>query len=364
MTELEQNLTSLPKLLLHGLDSLYVCYYLDLATSKLDLDDLEYRKQLAKERDTANAQVEIGGEPFLVLPYGKKPYSYILTNRDFQVSLSERTHPSVKVQFYSEALWRDGARALHERIAGLGTAIGATTIKPEQVIRADWAFDFDLPVIDFNEDHFITKARKNSKWREGQKVQTFSFGVGDTVLRVYDKVAEIEGASAKAWFYDLWGQNENVWRVEFQIRGERLKQAAIRTIDNLEELQGDLLKQLSIAHTTLRRPNGDSNRARWPLHPLWCAIGVAIEKMPQLGLCRHYDPANFLEYRYRKNGQSLYGLLKSLSALSYLINPRRGIPTLEEILEELGDDAFPFHSESLWQSDIEERIRKHEVGQW
>tara|TARA_R110002074_G_C12554346_1_gene666933 strand:+ start:5994 stop:7058 length:1065 start_codon:yes stop_codon:yes gene_type:complete len=354
----------MPSLLLHGLDSLYVCYYFDLATSKLDFDELEYRKQLAKDRDTAGAQIEIGGERLQVMPYGKYPYGYVLANRNFVISMAEHMHPTVKVQFYSEALWRDGARALHERIEKLGEAIKATAIKSEQVIRADWAFDFDLSVIDFNEEHFVSRARKNSKWRDGQILQTITFGVGDTVIRLYDKVAEIENASDKSWFYDLWGQKENVWRVEFQIRGERLKQASIKTLQDLEDLQGDLLRELSLGHTTLRTPNGDSNRARWPLHPLWRALGLAVEAMPQLGICRHYDPANPLEYRHRKVCQGVYGYLKSVGALSHLTNPKRGIPSLEEVLEELGDAFSSFHSESIWQGDIEERLRKYEAGQW
>lgn len=354
----------MPRLLLHGLDSLYVCYNFDLAASKLDFDELEYRKQLAQDRNTAGAQVTIGNERLQVMAYGKHPYRYVLSNRDFTISMAEHMHPSAKVQFYSEALWRDGALALHRRILAIAEAISAQPLKPEQVIRADWAFDFELPLVDFNEDHFVTRARKNSKWREGQTLQTLTFGTGDTVLRVYDKVAEIEHASDKAWFYDLWGQKESVWRIEFQIRSERLRQAAITTLDDLEDLQGDLLKQLTETHTTLRAPNGDSNRARWPLHPLWLALGTAIGQMPQLGLCRHYDPANALEYRYRKNSQSIYGYLKSVGALTYLLSPRRGIPTLEEILNELGNATSPFHSETLWISDIEERLRKYEAGQW
>ncbi len=354
----------LPRLLIHGLDSFYVCYYFDLASSKLDFDELEYLKQLAKDREADKAHIEIGRERFQVMPSGQKFYKCVLVNRDFKIALAEHMHPSVKVQFFSEALWRDGARALHERIIEFAKAIGAATLKPEQIVRADWAFDFDLAAIDFDEDDFVSRAIKNNKWRKGHAVQTFGFGVGEIVARIYDKVAEIDNASGKAWFHDLWGQKENVWRVEFQVRGERLRQAGIRTIDDLEDLQGDLLKQLALAHTSLRRPNGDSNRARWPLHPLWQSLVAAIDAMPQLGLCRHYDPANSLEYRYRKMSQSLYGSLKGLGALSHLMAPSKGIPTFEEILKQLPKATDPFHSDSIWQAALEERLRKHRAGQW
>jgi len=355
---------TLPRLLIHGLDSLYVCYYFDLATSQIDFDELEYRKQLARDREEEKAVIELGGERLQVRPSGQHPYRYVLVNKDFSLAMAERMHPSLKVQFFSEALWRDGAQALHERVLRWASALGVTILKAEQVIRADWAFDFELKTIDFSEDHFVTRARKNSKWRDGQTVQTFSFGTGDVVLRVYDKVAEIENASNKAWFYELWGQKESIWRVEFQIRSERLKAAAIKTLADLEDLQGDLLKQLALAHTTLRRPNGDSNRARWPLHPLWQALEAAIDTMPLMGLCRHYDPLNPLEYRYQKNGQSLYGYLKGLAALTYLINPHKGIPTLEQVMTSMPAVLKRFHSEILWTHEVERRIRQHELGQW
>lgn len=364
MTAPDDHPNHAPRLLLHGLDSLYACYYFDLASSKIDFDELEYRKQLAKEREDTKAIIELGGERLQMKGSGAYPYRYVLVNKDFSLALAERMHPSLKVQFFSEALWRDGALALHNRIMRWAKALGVTVLKPEQIIRADWAFDFELETIDFTEDHFVTRARKNSKWRDGQTVQTFSFGTGDTVLRVYDKVAEIENASSKAWFYDLWGAKENVWRVEFQIRSERLKAGAIKTLADLEDSQGDILQQLALTPTTLRRPNGDSNRARWPMHPLWIALCEGIEALPKLGLCRHYDPMNSIEYRLIKNAQSLYGNLKGLAALTAIRKPSQGVPTLDETLETLRGGVMRFHSDLLWKQEAERRIRLHEVGQW
>ena len=355
---------TIPRLLLHGLDSLYVCYNLDLVTSAIDFAELEYRKQLARDREDDKASIEIGGERFQVKASGRHPYRFLLLNEDFEFALAERMHPSLKVQFYSKALWRHGAQALHARVMAWATAIGAQKLKHEQIARADWAFDFDLPIMDFGEDHFVSRARKNNKHRDGQQVQTFTLGTGETVLRVYDKVAEIENASNKAWFYDLWGQQENVWRVEFQIRSERLKSGSVRTLADLEDFQGDLLKELATRHTTLRRPNGDSNRARWPLHPLWIALENAIEALPKFGLCRHYDPKNALEYRYRKQAQALYGHMKGVAALLHLMSPSKSAPSFDEVITRLPAAMQPFHSDTHWTSEIERRVRQHELGQW
>jgi len=354
-----------PRLLLHGLDSLYVCYYLELVTSNLDFEDLEYRKQLVKDGQQGQEFLELGSERFMLKAYGQKPYRYVLENEAFSVALGENMSPSLKVQFYSAALWRDGAMALHGRIHAWAESMGAHRNRPEVVSRADWAFDFNLPAIDFDENHFASRARKDAKYRESGAPQTFVFGTDQTVVRVYDKVAEIEQASGKAWFYDLWGQRKDVWRVEFQVRGDRLKQGGIRTMEDLEALQGDLLRELASNHTTLRVPSPDSNRSRWPFHPLWQALFAAVAALPQLGLSRSYDPANLIEYRLAVQVRSLYGSLKALGALLALQAGQSGEQvSLDRLTARLPRLLDRHHSEVHWAAEIEDRIRKHEMGQW
>jgi hypothetical protein len=71
-------------------------------------------------------------------------------------------------------------------------------------------------------------------------VSGFSIGKGDIVARIYDKTLEIS-KSGKDWLYDLWGigRDVRVWRVEFQLRREALKEFAIETLDDLiNRMQG------------------------------------------------------------------------------------------------------------------------------
>ena len=120
------------------------------------------------------------------------------------------------------------------------------------------------------------------------------------MVRVYDKIAEINQQSGKSFFFQLWGVENSVWRVEFQVRRARLKQGGINTLDDMQERQGDILRELAGVHTTLRVPTGDSNRSRWPLHPLWNALQLHVSRMMQTGLVRDIDPTQALEYlRYQ-----------------------------------------------------------------
>ena len=89
-----------PTLLLSGLDSLYVSYYLDVANSKLDFDELTYqRERIQQSRTDDFAEIELGSETFALRPYGKYPYRYLLANDLFEVRLAENLKPSCHVQF-------------------------------------------------------------------------------------------------------------------------------------------------------------------------------------------------------------------------------------------------------------------------
>ena len=357
--------TEEPNLLLAGLDSLYICYYLDLATSDLDFPELETRKLMLAEGLDRNAPVQIGSELFILKPYGAKPYRYVLSNADFEIALGERISPSMKVHFSSKALWHQGAASLHQRIIEWAQSIRALAYKPETVSRADWAFDFDTDKPNIAHEHIVSRAQKIGQWIQRDHVQSVQIGTGDTVVRLYDKVAEIKQASDKSWFYELWGQSENVWRIEFQVRRERLKHAGINAFADLESFQGDLLRELSHHHTTLRKPTPDSNRSRWPLHPLWKALQAGVADLSAFGLVHAFDDVQAIEYRKVKLLRSMYGYTKGLAALLQLqqADPLKPM-NFEEVLEELPSLFREAHVPSLWQQDVLERIEKYWLGQW
>ena len=63
--------------------------------------------------------------------------------------------------------------------------------QPKRSSRVDYAFDYHLPVIDFDLDSFVTVAAKVNQLRKNRKVQTFNIGFDIIKLRVYNKVDEI-----------------------------------------------------------------------------------------------------------------------------------------------------------------------------
>jgi hypothetical protein len=270
--------------------------------------------------------------------------------------------PCCYVQFFSEGLWIGGPSSLMDRMDAWIVSMKFRPTRRPEISRVDFAFDFHLPEINITADHFVSRATKDGCWREHGVVQSFLFGRGEVVVRVYDKVAEIEQQSGKSWFFDLWGRDKDVWRVEFQVRSERLRDGGIRTFDDLVALSGDLLRELATNHTTLRRPTKDRNRSRWPLHPLWAVLVEHINVLPQAGLVRDLGKQTEYEYQAHKVTQSIYGMLKRLAVLTYFKTDGNQELDLEFMLAELPEILEPHHSNVSWRLDVAKKLEAYRLG--
>ena len=353
----------LPRLLARGLDSLFVSYYLDFSESSIDWAEISTAKERIKHARGRNfVELKLGNQGFALMPYGRKPYTYVLSNRLFEIALGEHMSPACTVRYSSEALWVHGFEALEQTLTAWFASLKCRETRNNAISRADWAFDYDFNGRDLKVEDFVSRASKDAVWRENQSNQTLQFGKGNIVIRVYDKISEIAQQSLKSWFFDIWKQRENVWRIEFQVRAPRLKQGGINTTETIAILQNDLLRELAANHTTLRAPTEDSNRSRWPLHPLWQSLLADIAAMSQTGLVEAINPEQSLEYRLYMQSKSVYGHLKSMAALKTIrVNAAEPI-SLEEMLKALPTMLSKFHQPYNWKHEVLERITKHNLG--
>lgn len=354
------------KLLLFGHDTVQCAYNLVVTEScSIDFDRLAIAREAAKQSKSREPIViELGGVGFLLEPSGSKSgYPFIINNPDFRIEFGPFNTPSFYVTFRSEALWREGAQALHQRFIRWAESVGLRAHQPEGLSRVDFTFDYSLPEIDFDEDNFISLSSKDAKHRENGRAQTFQFGKDDVVLRIYDKVAEIKQQSSKTWFYKLWGQDSGVWRIEWQTRKDILRRFAIRTFDDLDAQQGDLLRYLAEEHTTLRVKSEDSNRSRWPLHPLWADLQEQIKKMDMTGVYREVDPIGALDTRLMQMAIILNGYAKRIAAICCLQEDREFMPQSMAI-ERLRVLLNAVHNPLDWRQDIEKRIKHMRLGRW
>jgi len=349
---------------LSGLDTIEACYYL---RRKPEADFDFEALTIIKEHLQANprekfAQVEIGGQMIGVHRYGSKSgFPLVLEDSLFKIQCGEFNSPSFYVTFKSEALWRHGAARLHRAFLDWATAAGLQQLRPESMSRVDFTFDYYLPNVDFDEDSVLSLSAKTARYREDSEVQTLVFGKSDVVLRIYDKVAEIEQKSLKVWFYDLWGLKENVWRIEWQVRKDVLRRHSIRTFDDLFAGQGDVLRYLATEHDSLRIPTQDSNRSRWPLHPLWEDLIGQIGTLSCQGVYREIDPEAALNERLARIAIAVYGYCKPVAAITALQQNRDTVP-LGQALGRLSRLIERIHEPLSWYADVESRRQQLQIG--
>ncbi len=354
------------KPLLSGLDTVECAYYLrPAAHCTLDFGQLAIDKEILRQsKKREPKKIELGGIDFFLQPYGTgSGYPFLLENEDMSIECGEFNEPSFYVTYRSIALWHKGAAVLHRQFIDWSQRLGFIAARSESLSRVDFTFDYFLPEIDFTEDDFVSLSAKDSQHRKDRQVQTFSFGKGDVMLRVYNKVAEINEKSQKTWFFDLWGGvTENVWRIEWQVRKEILRRFGLRSFADLFEGQGDILRYLAHEHTSLRTPTEDGNRSRWPLHPLWQSLQTHIDTLQAQGVYREFDTQEMLNARLMRIAVSVQGYLKRVAALECV---RLGLPmqTNQDALRRLQGLLLEIHDPLTWKTDVQKRIDAIELGQ-
>ena len=352
--------------LLSGHDTIECAYYLAPESDcLLDYEQLAAEKDALRQSKSRNPKaIKLGCEEFLLAGHGTKSgYPFLVENAAFSIQFGEFNQPNFFVTFRSMALWHQSTQGLHERFLAWAKSVGMHAYLPERLSRVDFSFDYHLPDIDFDEDSFVTNFVADNQHRKHRKVQTFRFGEGDLALRVYNKCDEIQQSSAKTWFYDLWGTDKEVWRIEWQTRKEWLRRVGIKTFEDLKERQGDLLRILVNDHTTLRIKSEDSNRSRWPLHPLWQDLQGRVAEMAGLGVVRELDMPGLLDERQTRIAISVYGYLKRIAAIQCL---QGGLPMMSHSHAQthLGIMLNQIHDKLTWETDVERRITEMRLGEW
>ena len=355
-----------PCLLLSGHDTIECAYYLAPAAGcRLDYARLAVEKEeLRLSKSRKPTVIKLGSEEFMLAGHGTgSGYPFLIENDAFSIQFGEFNQPSFFVTFRSIALWHSGAHDLHQRFLAWAESLGLYAYQPERLSRVDFTFDYHLPEMDFDEDNFVSRFAKDNQHRKHGKVQTFRLGEGDLGLRIYNKCAEIQESSAKTWFYELWGIEQDVWRIEWQARKQWLRTVGIRTFEDLQERQGDLLRILVNDHTTLRIKTQDSNNSRWPLHPLWTDLQAHVALMEGLGVVRELDRAKLLDERMMRITISMYGYMKRIAAIYSLQGATPAI-SLSQARTHLAVQLNDIHDALTWETDVERRMTEMRLGEW
>ncbi len=252
----------------------------------------------AKERAAGSPGIPSPCGRFLILPSGKPPnYRWHLQWPDFHLfigrSQSPRSNtPNVYASINSQALWMSSAAAAVPAVVQEIIRLGGS-LHRVKLSRCDLSADFLIPgevPLQLLLDCRVPRQVKHSHNMTGDNLETFYQGAKNSPiqLRIYDKALEIAHGGTKYWFYDIWkvAPGADVWRVEFQLRRQYLKQSGVNTVPDLMARAGGMWQYLTKDWFSLRL-NDDSNTSRRTIHPGWVSVQACADKFgPELAVVR------------------------------------------------------------------------------
>lgn len=157
--------------------------------------------------------------------------------------------------------------------------------------------------------------------------------------------------------------DHDVWRIEWQTRKDILRRFGIRTLQDLKDGSGDILRYLAWEHDTLRSKTNDSNTSRWPLHPLWIHLQDQIKTFNVQGVYRELDEAAILDERMMRIAISVYGYLKRVGAVQGILDQSSSV-SFQQASERLSSMIAGVHDPLSWEVDVKKRMSQIRLGQW
>jgi hypothetical protein len=328
-----------------GIDSLYLSWS---GTLNQEFDDLltglKEKAQSPNPVDQSKAVLQLLDHRFEVSDKGKGRFPFVIRDNWYHIQISRTqstSMPLAMAQISSELLSISGFNSSVRKLETLISRIGA--IEEQKISRIDVCVDF---YTEFNlelipKSAWVMQAQDYGSRYVGNRFSGFLFGAGGSLLgRLYDKALEIETKSKKTFFYPLWEKGGwmgelPVWRMEFQLRREVLRQMGINSTNDLDEKLNGVWQYCCQKWLRLTVPSlSDTAKTRWPDHPLWVSLNQARFGQGDL------QPL----FRTRKerlpSDESLY--VHGLGGITSLM-AKKGITSLDEALKIFASNLYTHH---------------------
>lgn len=321
-----------------GIDSLYFSFPGRIRPELIErLDRFKKLAQSEEINDQAIAQYPIGEHTFEVLDRAIKGYAYVLEDGAFRITLTRGKQRPQLVKVSAGYLSFMAPQQVGEAI----DRIMAELIElddPPNVTRVDMFVDFMCSEdMEWNRRAWVTRAEAVWNFVEGDAFTGWMIGAGSPlVCRLYDKHRQAQKLGLKylfaLWRAVGWNSENRVWRLEFQMRGEVLRQLGLRS---LRDVLGNLNSLWSYVTTDWLRlaipSEADQTRSRWPIHPLWGYLSSVDWESDGGPLSREFRPV-----RVPGDGsivKSALGALTGVMAKQGITDIRDGINALFDLVE-------------------------------
>lgn len=270
------------KILRYAVDSLYVSYRGKLSdewASRLRI--LKGFAQSQDPREQAKAQLKIFDHIFEVKARGKGKFNFVLADGWFHIQVASneaKTIPMAYVQISSELLTLIGLEESIKLLKPIINTLGEAS--PPYMSRIDPCVDFVCPIQmdSWTQEAWVTRAHKIEAHYINGQFSGWSVGLGgNIVLRLYNKTLELKTSKKDylkpIWISAGWDGTEDIWRLEFQVRGQAIGEKDNKQLHILLCLLDSLWDYCIKEWCRLTIPNAnDTRRARWPTHPLWLVL--------------------------------------------------------------------------------------------
>ncbi len=278
-----------------GVDSLYFSFTGRLRPDLVDpLSRLKKLAQSEEINDQALAQFPIGEHVFELQDRAVKGYSFVLEDGALRITLTKGKQRPQLVKVSAAYLASTEPQTAGDSVEGLMMELLDDYELPS-VSRIDLFVDFVSPQdMEWNRRDWVTRADALWQFVEKDAFTGWMIGAGSPlVCRLYDKYRQAQKLGLK-YLFSLWravgwpGESQ-VWRLEFQLRGEVLRQFGLRTLREVLDNRNGLWSYVTTDWLRLTvSSEADKTRSRWPIHPLWEYLSSVDWEAPGGPLSREF----------------------------------------------------------------------------
>lgn len=269
------------KVLLKGVDSLYVSFPGDLSEEgHLLLEQAREAARADAESDQVLAQISLLDHLLQARASGGKHFKYLIDDHAFRIQLKSKKSkhlPLALCKISSVFLFAVGVEQAVSQLRNILSAFGKLDTVVN-VSRIDLYVDFVAPLIVDQIDirSWITRGKRKSLFWVGDVPAGWSIGEGGLMARLYDKTLEIQKSGKthllQHYLEQGWNGRDPVFRLEFQIRNEVLRELAASRYPAILDMLGSLWLYLMTWLRLCIVDESDKTRSRWQTHPLWIAL--------------------------------------------------------------------------------------------
>ncbi len=322
-----------------GVDSLYLSFPGRIRPDQIEpLSRLKKLAQSEEANEQALAQYPIGDHVFEVQDRAVKGYAFVLEDGAFRITLTRGKQRPQLVKVSATYL----AYVSPYEAGEMASQIMANLIEAEElpnVSRIDLFIDFVCPEdMEWDRRAWVTRAEAIWNFVEKDAFTGWMIGAGSPMVgRLYDKLRQAQKMGLKylfpLWRAMGWNGESPVWRLEFQLRGEVLRQFGLRTLREVLANRNGLWSYATTEWLRLTIPQeGDQTRSRWPIHPLWGYLSSIDWETAGGPLSREFRPVRMPSDE--RIARMALGALSSVMAKQGIANNLRdGINALFDLVE-------------------------------